>query len=109
VSGLGGAIDVSAGPGMSSGGAIGFHGGFGTSGPGGTITFTAGAAVSVAGQIVMLGGDSNSAQGGNVTIGSGTGLTDGNIVLVNLPTADPAVKGAIFATPGGAITMSSAS
>lgn len=86
--GAGGDVILTAGgnTGTDGGGYAGLRGGYSTDGPGGTVAITAGA--------------SNTGAAGNTIINRQTAGTGGQIMMVNLPTADPHVLNALWNSSG---------
>lgn len=75
---------------------------------GGATTVAGGSAVTATGGALLLAGGAGSV-GGATSIGGGTGSggTNGNTILVNLPTSNPSVNRAIYGPTGaGALSIS---
>jgi hypothetical protein len=85
--GAGGSFELQAGAGDGVGGNIALLAGAGNTDDGGNISITA--------------GDSTDAAGGNITLQAGESDTsNGNIILSNLPSADPGIPGALYQVAG---------
>lgn len=100
-SATGGNIIISSGIGVNGGGDINMETGAALSGPGGNFNLTAGEGAS-GGEIRLTGGDGSSGDGGDIVIqaGQSSGGDDGNVKILNLPTSDPNVVGALYVTAG---------
>ena len=94
----GGYVNITSGIGGTSGGQIYVTGGTGQNGSGGSITISGGNGTAGVGTPTSNGGD--------ITLQPGTGVTrNGLIFMPGLPTADPAVAGALW-NNAGVLTIS---
>lgn len=100
ISGAGGAISIRGGAGASTsgGGALVLEGGPAVTGAGGAVSIIGGA------------GTSGSVAGGNIYLAAGASVgsgVNGHIIITNLGTADPSIKGALYAPAvAGAVSIS---
>jgi hypothetical protein len=99
-------VKGSVGHDVANGGAILIAGGNtdGTAGAGGNVAITGGATLGDStdqgGDVTIEGGGASFGHGGNVILASGDGPIHGNLLIYNLPTADPNVQGAVWSSNG---------